>query len=80
MVIGKDQKVFEFMDSHFKRDPYDPLPIGIKKFTLLSMRYRSLAKMMGVPVRLSDWMAPVAKKELEKIEKRKQEKGLCPDK
>ncbi len=45
---------------------------------MASMMLRAVGRSLGHPVAVSDWMVPVAKKELENIEKRKAEKNhLC---
>ncbi len=42
------------------------------------MMLRSISRSLGHPVAVADWMAPVAKKELEKTGKReKQKNSIC---
>eukprot|EP01084_Bolivina_argentea_P192329 330219_1 len=74
-VIGKDQNIQQFIDDQFKRDPWIQTDDSIIMPCRVAMMLRGIGLQLGHPVSVADWMAPAAKKELEKIrEKRKAEK------
>eukprot|EP01084_Bolivina_argentea_P287821 493916_1 len=77
-VIGKDKNHQQFIENLFKRDPWTKFSNNFNKVVQAVIMLRGIGRSLGHPVAVADWMAPVAKKELENIRIRKAEKNhLC---